>query len=47
MYNYYEVVNAINSQTTYLQEYMFPLLIVLASLNFSLFAISLLRWFKK
>lgn len=47
MYNYYEVVNAINSQTTYLQEYFFPVLICLFLLTFSSLTISILRWFKK
>ncbi len=47
MYNYYEIVNAITSQTTYIQDYIFPLLLVLIFLNFSILTISLLRWFKK
>lgn len=47
MYNYYEVVNAINSLTSYISSNIFPLLLVFIFLNFSILTISILRWFKK
>ena len=47
MYNYYEVVQAVQSLLTYTQEYIFPLLLGLVFLNFSVLTISILRWFKK
>ena len=47
MYDYYQVVNAINSLTTYISDKIFPLLLVLIFLNFSILTISMLRWFRR
>lgn len=47
MYNYYEVVNAINSLTSYVSNNIFPLLLVILLVNCSILTISIIRWFKK
>lgn len=47
MYNYYEVVEAINQLQTYIQSYIFPVLIVLTFLNGLFITLSILRWYYK
>ena len=47
MYNYYELIEAVNALASYLSDNIFPLLLVLIFLNFSILTLSILRWFKR
>ena len=47
MYNYYDLIAAVNTLTTFVSDKIFPLLLVLIFLNFSILTISILRWFHK
>ena len=47
MYNYYDLIQAVNTLTSYISDNIFPLLLVLIFLNFSILTISILRWFKR
>ena len=47
MYNYYDLIEAVNTLTTYISDKIFPLLLILIFLNFSILTISILRWFHR